>query len=122
MELGNLAEEREAEDKDDSSEGNRHSGGEEDEGESSKGANGNKRNVARTFRYMRKRPTIIFYKPPEGESTKKRGWENTWVEFRNETIPLLQRTLKRRRTRRRKAEKRPETAPPSGPRVTSTLW
>ena len=70
VELGNLAEEREAEDKDDSSEGNRHSGGEEDEGESSKGANGNKRNVARTFRYMRKRPTIIFYKPPEGEITK----------------------------------------------------
>ena len=62
MELGNLAEEREAEDKEDS-DSNRHSG-DEDDGES-KG--GNKRNVARTFRYMRKRPTIIFYKPPEGE-------------------------------------------------------
>ena len=62
MELGTLAEEREAEDKEDS-DSNRHSG-DEDDGES-KG--GNKRNVARTFRYMRKRPTIIFYKPPEGE-------------------------------------------------------
>ena len=61
MELGNLAEEREAEEKEDS-DSNRHSGDEDDE---SKG--GNKRNVARTFRYMRKRPTIIFYKPPEGE-------------------------------------------------------
>ena len=60
MELGNLAEDKEAEDREDSSDGNRHSG-DEDEG----GAN--KRNVARTFRYMRKRPTIIFYKPPEGE-------------------------------------------------------
>ena len=66
MELGNLAEDKEAEDREDSSDGNRHSG-DEDEGESSKGGGGNKRNVARTFRYMRKRPTIIFYKPPEGE-------------------------------------------------------
>ena len=65
MELGNLAEDKEAEDREDSSDGNRHSG-DEDEGESSKGG-ANKRNVARTFRYMRKRPTIIFYKPPEGE-------------------------------------------------------
>ena len=63
MELGNLAEEREAEEneeKDDNS-------GDEDGGGGGGDSKSNTRHVARTFRYMRKRPTIIFYKPPEGD-------------------------------------------------------
>ena len=62
MELGNLAEEREAEENEEKED----ISGDEDGG-SGGDSKGNTRHVARTFRYMRKRPTIIFYKPPEGE-------------------------------------------------------
>jgi hypothetical protein len=74
LELSNLAE-KEDDANDSSADGGDGSDSDDDkvkaEGECAAGAAGTpttRRAVARTFRYMRKRPTIIFYKPPEGTS------------------------------------------------------